>query len=71
MHALDAVDLLLQRNGHRRFHHLRHSRPRSCLLTVTCGGARSGYKRDRQRGNANRARENDQQRANRRKNRAS
>ena len=69
MHALDAVDLLLQRNRDRRLHHLRI---RAHIVAGNCDLRRSQIRiqRDGQRRNADRARQNDQQGADRRKNRA-
>ncbi len=69
VHALDAVDLLLQRRGHRRLHHLR------VRAHVVAGNRhlrrrKSRIQRDRQRRYADRACDHDQQRANRRKNRS-
>ena len=67
VHPLDAVDLLLQRNRNRRFDHLRVRAD----VVAGDGDLRRRQVRiqgDRQAGNGNRARQNDQQGANRRKN---
>ena len=67
VHALDAVDLLLQWNRYRRLHHLR------VRANVIAGNGdlrrrQVRVERDRQRRNADSARQNDQQRADGRKN---
>ena len=70
MHPLDAVNLLLQRNRHRRLHHLRVGAD-----VVAChrylGRRQRRIERDRQRRNRHRASQNDQQRADSGKNRPS
>lgn len=68
MHALDSVDLLLQRNRNCRLHHLRI---RAYIVAADRDLRRSqvGVEGNRQCGNADRARQNDQQGANGRKNR--
>lgn len=62
MHALDAIDLLLQRSGYRRFHNL------SIGAYIVAGNrnlrrCQIGIKGDWQRWNANRSGKDDEQRA--------
>ena len=67
VHALDAVDLLLQRNGDRRLHHLRIGAD-VVAGDVDLRRSQVRIERDWQRGNADGSRKNDQERADRRKN---